>query len=476
MTQSKENQSSPVRTKRVFKLIFVTLFVDLIAFTLILPLLPKILDYYATNDESGAYQLFDKNLKVLQKLLGVPESHNKVLLAGILGSWFSFLQFLSSPFLGALSDRVGRKIILLLAMSGSLVSYSIWYMSSGNFGLFVLSRTIGGLCKANVGLSLAIISDVSDESTRGKGMAIVGSSFSLAFITGPLFGAYLTTMAKGSSHESQLITSPSMIAMILSLIDLVLVMKFMEETKLPTGTRVSETVSQRSESIFSKAFHYINPRSIFNFKLLRESKGRQDDNKVLQSTGQIYFYYLLFYSGLEFTLSFLTHIRFGFSSMDQGKLYLFSGLLMAIIQGGYIRRIEGGREPLIALVGLALIIPSFIIMGLSTSVSQIYYSLILYSMSSSIVVPCLTTIVSTYCPVESKGVTMGTFRSIGALARALGPCLASLLFWTFGPMMCYIFGALALILPFYLMKNLCSRLNLSKKRIVEFKEPLAKAS
>lgn len=469
------------RTKRTFKFVFVTLIVDLLAFTLILPLLPKILDYYATNDKSNTYKLFDENAKVLQGFLGIPESHNQVLLAGVLGSWFSLLQFISSPFLGALSDKYGRKNILLMTMSGSVVSYAIWFIASNSFSLFVLSRTIGGLSKANVGLSLAIVSDVSDENTRGKGMAMVGSSFSLAFIFGPLLGAYLSTLAKsGDQLQSQLITNPSLIAILLSLANLALVVIFFEETNLKKeGASDTRKKSQfmKHENTLKKAFHYVSPWSLFNFSLVRRLSKAEEN--ILKTTGLIYFYYLLFYSGLEFTLSFLTHIRFGFSSMDQGKLYLFSGLLMALIQGGYIRRIKGGRESLMALIGLVLIIPSFVLMGLSTRVTHIYYSLTMYAISSAIVVPCLTTIISTHCPVESRGIVMGTFRSIGSLARAIGPCLASLLFWTFGPTICYTGGALALLLPLLRMRSLYVTMKQSRRVGADKKSPcqnLAKAS
>lgn len=476
------------RTKSTFKFVFITLFVDLLAFTLILPLLPKILDYYATNDKSKVYKLFNENVEILQNLMGVPESHNKVLLAGILGSWFSLLQFISSPLLGALSDKFGRKMILLLAMSGTVLSYAIWFAASESFGLFVLSRTVGGLCKANVGLSLAIVSDVADEKNRGKGMALVGSSFSLAFIIGPLFGAYLSTMA-GSSDEqllpNQLIINPSLIALLLSLINIALVSLFIKETstlKKKYGHDVDTTRKSR-ENTFSRAFQYVNPQSLFSFSLVEQKT--KDEAKILKRTGLIYFTYLLFYSGLEFTLSFLTHIRFGFSSMDQGKLYLFSGLIMALIQGGYIRRIKGGKELKLALIGLALIVPSFIIMGLSSSVGQIYMALILYAFSSAVVVPCLTTITSSQSPFHSRGAVMGTFRSLGSLARAIGPCVASLLFWTFGSTFCYIGGAIALLLPLYLMRGLFLAFNQRKeshnatiktKKTVAFDISPAKAS
>jgi MFS family permease len=449
------------RTKRIFYFVFLTLFVDLLAFTLILPLLPKILDYYATNDKSNFYRFYDKNLKLIQGILGVPESHNQVLVAGMLGSWFSLLQFILSPFFGALSDKFGRKSILLLSISGSSVSYAIWLMASKDFRLFFLSRTIGGLSKTNVGLSLAIVSDVSNHQSRGKGMAAVGASFSLAFIIGPLMGAYLSTLAKGEGQlENRLIVHPALIALTLSLINAALVAIFLPETNTLKNENSSINRKQKSqekridENTLLKAFYYIEPRSLLNFSLVENSNRNKEKINFLKTTGWIYFLYLLFYSGLEFTLSFLTHQRFGFSPIDQGKLYLFSGTIMALIQGGYIRRIKGGREAFYALLGLVSIIPSFIWLGLSSTVNHVYQALALYAFSSAIVVPCLTTIVSANSPVESRGVVMGTFRSIGSLARAIGPVLASAVFWTFGPTVCYIGGALALTIPLYKMRNL----------------------
>lgn len=449
------------RTKRTFSFVFLTLFVDLLAFTLILPLLPKILDYYAINDKSNFYRFYDKNLKILQGILGVPESHNQVLVAGMLGSWFSLLQFILSPFFGALSDKYGRKGILLISLSGTALSYAVWLISSGDFRLFFVSRTIGGLSKTNVGLSLAIVSDVSDESSRGKGMAMVGASFSLAFIIGPSLGAFLSNLAKDESHlERQLIIYPAMIALTLSLINIALVATFLDETNTSkkesprVKRKYASQAKQTNENPIAKAFYYVNPRSLLNFSLVESSQRNKEKKEILKTTGRIYFLYLLFYSGLEFTLPFLTHLRFGFSSMDQGKLYLFSGTIMALIQGGYIRRIKSGRESLYALIGLVLIIPSYILMGLSSSVSHIYQALAMYAFSSATVVPCLTTIISAGSPVESRGAVMGTFRSIGSLARALGPILASAVFWTFGPTACYIGGALAFVAPLYEMRKL----------------------
>ena len=88
--------------------------------------------------------------------------------------------------------------------------------------------------------------------------------------------------------------------------------------------------------------------------------------------GRTYFIYLFLYSGLEFTLTFLTHLRFNFTSMDQGKMFLFIGVLMAVIQGGYVRKIPPGKEKVMVLRGLLLIVPSFAIVGFAQNIPTLY--------------------------------------------------------------------------------------------------------
>lgn len=105
-----------------------------------------------------------------------------VLFGGLIGSWFSLLQYISQPIVGSLSDIYGRKPLLLICLTGICSSYFFWSLSSQMFSIFIISRTIGGLSKGNISLSTAIVTDVSDESNRGKGMALIGISFSIGFI------------------------------------------------------------------------------------------------------------------------------------------------------------------------------------------------------------------------------------------------------------------------------------------------------
>lgn len=113
-----------------------------------------------------------------------------VILGGVLASIFSFCQYLVSPYIGSLSDRLGRRRTLLLTLLGNILSASLWLFAS-NFELYCLSRLVGGLSEGNVQLALLIISDVTTPEQRPRSLALVGMCFALAFTFGPPLGAYL---------------------------------------------------------------------------------------------------------------------------------------------------------------------------------------------------------------------------------------------------------------------------------------------
>ena len=136
-------------------------------------------------------------------------------------------------------------------------------------------------------------------------------------------------------------------------------------------------------------------------------------------------------------------------------MFLFIGTLMSLVQGGYVRRISPGSEKKMAMYGLLLIIPAYALIGFAEDLITLYCGLALYALSTSVVVPCLTTMVSKYGDVSQKGIVMGVYRSLGALGRALGPIAASSVYWMAGPEICYSIGGLGLIIP-YLMLRKCA--------------------
>ncbi|MGH0148546.1 UNVERIFIED_CONTAM: hypothetical protein FKN15_014996 [Acipenser sinensis] len=370
-------------TSRVILVVFLALLIDLLGFTLILPLLPSILDDYGKTDD-GVYQSLQSIVDWFGETIGVPveRKYNSVLFGGLIGSLFSLLQFLSSPLTGAASDYFGRRPLMMISTVGLMASYALWAVS-WNFSVFLLSRVVGGICKGNVSLCTAIIADLPCPKVRNKGMAMIGVAFSLGFTVGPMIGAYF---AMNTAKREIFYLSPALLGLMFSTADLLFIFLMLPET-----------------------LHKENRVSLQNLKVL----------------GLVYFFYLFLFSGLEYTLSFLTHQRFHFTSMQQGKMFFFIGITMAVIQGGYTRRIKPGSQIKTVKRAIILLIPAFILVGLAWNVTMLYSGLLLYSFAAATVVPCLSTLVSAYGSASQKGTVMGILRSLGALARALGPIIAS---------------------------------------------------
>ncbi|EGY19801.1 uncharacterized protein VDAG_01817, partial [Verticillium dahliae VdLs.17] len=194
----------PATRKRVLKVIAVSLLLDLISFTFILPLFPKLLEFYrdreAPSTISGNPQTLLQNvITYLNKYKAsfsrpIDSRYDIVLLGGALGSLFSLLQAVASPIIGHLSDRHGRRTALLASMMGNIVSVLLW-VCAVDFRTFVASRVVGGLSEGNVQLATAMATDISDDASRGSTMALIGACFSIAFTFGPGLGAWLSTIS-----------------------------------------------------------------------------------------------------------------------------------------------------------------------------------------------------------------------------------------------------------------------------------------
>lgn len=424
-------------------IIFCSLLIDLLAFTVILPLMPALMDYYQKSDPpDGLYSYCVTLIKNFQLKVGSPDKFNSVLFGGFLGSMFSFLQFVVSPLVGGFSDTYGRKPVLIICLIGIILSYALWAVSF-NFSLFVIARVIGGLSKGNVSLSMAIITDVSTTSSRAAGMALVGIAFSVGFVLGPIIGAFFAKWA-ATNVDSHWFILPALFALVLSAADLIFVLIFFKET-LPKEKRAKSVAVS-----LSKALSYIDVLSLFRFSAVENLSANARSS--LSRLGIIYFVYLFLYSGLEFTLTFLTHHYFDYTPMKQGAMFFWIGLTMAILQGSYVRRIPTNKVKSAAFMGLMLIVPSYVAVGAASTEILLYFGLFLYAVSTAFVVPCLTTLASQFGDDDKKGTVLGVFRSLGALARALGPIFASIAFWSFGATATYIAGAVALLWPCYAIK------------------------
>uniref|UniRef100_A0A3Q3J133 Major facilitator superfamily (MFS) profile domain-containing protein n=1 Tax=Monopterus albus TaxID=43700 RepID=A0A3Q3J133_MONAL len=374
-TANKSEEDGDSFSSKVINIVFIILLLDLLGFTLILPLLPSILDHYAQTGDV-VYQSLQSVVDWFREAVGIPmeKKYNSVLFGGLIGSLFSLLQFLASPVTGALSDRHGRRPLLILTTLGLMTSYAVWAVS-WSFSMFLLFRVIGGICKGNVSLCTAIVADLPSPKARNRGMAMIGVAFSLGFTVGPLMGAYFALSSRTAGNVFY--QTPALLALAFSIADLLFIWLKLPETltkdvkALPSG--------------FGDSWDLLNPLSLFHFSTVAKTKDPPSKKRMqkLQMLGLVYFCYLFLFSGLEFTLSFLTHQRFQFTSMQQGKMFFFIGVIMALIQGGYARRIKPGHHLKAVRMAITALIPAFILIGLSWNVTMLYLGLALYSFGES---------------------------------------------------------------------------------------------
>ncbi|XP_013199571.2 major facilitator superfamily domain-containing protein 10 [Amyelois transitella] len=438
-TCSKSSQNS-----KVIGLIFLSLLLDLLAFTMILPLLPTLLDYYNREEGKGnnLYASLLAAVQRFQQFTGAPDCFASVLFGGALGSMYSFLQFLTSPIVGSLSDAYGRKPMLLICLIGIALSHALWGCAS-TFSVFVLARFVGGLSKANVSLSMAVVTDASNEKTRAKGMALIGLAFSVGFIVGPLAGAWFAASNRASGSWGE---RPAFYALCLSLANVFLVAFCVPETL---------TKDKRAPLSFtlSKSVDFVSPWHLLKFNAVKDLS--QHQNKVLTKLGLIYFLYLFIYSGLEFTLTFLTHHTFQYSAMQQGKMFLVMGVIMAVLQGGAARRLNAASAQRAARAALALTPTSFACVAFAAMTNSpilspivwLWLGLVLFALSTAFAVSCMTSMAAGQAPSQARGAVLGVLRSLGALARAAGPLVASSVYWCSGAAVTYMVGSVILIIP-----------------------------
>lgn len=326
---------------------------------------------------------------------------------------------------------------MMLSLTGLAISYAVW-ATSRSFKAFLASRVIGGISKGNVNLSTAIVADLGSPPTRSQGMAVIGVAFSLAFTLGPMLGAFLS------------VEMVPWISLLFAISDMLFIFCFLPET-LPQEKRASSVTLG-----FHTAAHLLSPLALLRFAAVTHSQDPPAEHRLrnLRRLGLVYFLYLFLFSGLEYTLSFLAHQRFQFSSLQQGKMFFFIGLTMATIQGTYARRISPGKEAAAVTRAMLLLVPAFLLIGWAHSLPTLGLGLMLYSFAAAVVVPGLSTMVSSYGSPGQKGTIMGILRSLGALGRALGPVVAASVYWLTGAQVCFTVCSALFLLPFLLLWKL----------------------
>lgn len=428
-------------SKKTLSLVFLTLFLDLVGFSIIFPLFPALAAHYLEVDGDNVFlrAIFDGAHALMASGGASSEFSSIVLFGGALGALYSLLQFVAAPLWGGLSDRFGRRPILLISVAGLALSYLLWFFS-GSFTLLLVARIVGGLMGGNISAATAVVTDITTEKNRSRGMAFIGIAFALGFIIGPALGGLsslidLTTLMPAlSAWGVNPFSMPALIAFVLSAFNLYYLNRYFKETRKPSQKPELERTSNPLKLFRPLPFRGVNQTNLANFLFITA------------------------FSGMEFTLTFLAAERLGFSPLQNGLMFIFIGVWIALIQGGVVRRkaAEVGEQKMASL-GLLLIIPGLISIALAQSIGLLYLGLFFLSVGSAMVIPCLTSLVSFYSPSENQGQSLGIFRSMGALGRVFGPILASMIYWRYGSSLPYWLGAAALILPFLLVVFLPAR-------------------
>ena len=380
--------------------IFLTVFIDLIGFGIVLPLLPG----YSERFGARGFQI------------------------GLIISSFSLMQFFFAPMWGRLSDRIGRRPVLLISNAGSTLSYALFAVGSsltGSKGLMILlaSRVFAGICGANLSVASAYIADVTTRENRSKGMGLIGMAFGLGFILGPALGAF--------SAARFGLAGPGWVAAALCGGNFLLACWILVESRQPT----SEKAAPR-------------PRIEQWLHTLRQPR--------LGLLITLFFLATFCFTCFETTLPLLLDNRFGFDEKHIGYLFAFCGIVAAFVQGGAIGRlVKRFGEPQLIAGSMVVVAVSLVMIPFAPNLAGLLAGLGLFAAGSGVNRAPTMGMISMTASAAEQGATLGVAQSAGTLARIFGPVFATSLYAVRAPLPYLICAGIALVTSVVAWQRLC---------------------
>ena len=431
--------------KSTLLIVFVVVFIDLLGFGIVLPLLPR----YGAHFSASKMQL------------------------GLLMASFSAMQFLFAPMWGALSDRIGRRPVLIVGLLGSTFAYAMFGVATdlGRDGMLLglgalpwlfITRIAAGIAGATIATAQAVIADSTGAEGRGKGMALIGAAFGIGFTFGPLIGAACTSgnpslamnddqyaAVKAWDDSTEPVTSEQLMVEI-------------DRTRRTAdcGSRIGRPVSNRTTAaVRSQSGNPVTTDSAMPgyvaaalsalallLALAKLPESRQPDSSQekrptgLLALGNVFrhmtagkfavilsaiFITTFAFAQFESTLSLLTR-EFGYSSKRNFLLFAYIGIILMIGQGFLVRRfLPKIGEHRMALLGVAMMIVGFVLIALTGNRTlppeSLWYILPVVTIGFSAVTPSLQSLLSQSAGDDEQGAVLGTGQSLSSLARILGP-------------------------------------------------------
>lgn len=365
--------------------LFLTVFVDLVGFGIIIPFLP----FFAES--------FD-----------APPSEVTLLMTA-----FSLAQFIAAPLWGRLSDRIGRKPVLVITLFGLAVAYVSLAFAQSLWMLFA-TRIFAGLMAGNIAIAQAAAADLSTPAERPKAMGMIGAAFGLGFLIGPAIGGLLASAKIGATP----IAAPAFAAAALSSVALILALTIFKESRPTVGA--AEHGPGRIQS-------------------LRETFSKPG----LRIFIAMAFLIPLAFAGVESTMALWTEHTFGWGARDNGYLFSFLGLIAVITQGALVGRLSrrASEKTLVAVAAGFTIVGFLLVASLPVFWPAVTgFGLIVFGIS--LATPSIASLISRVSAASVQGTVAGASHATQALARILGPAAAGALFQTVGPSGPYIFGTI----------------------------------
>jgi len=374
-------------------ILFLIVVIDLIGFGIIIPLLPFYAEYYQASPAE----------------------------VGLVMAIYSLTQFIAAPFWGRLSDRVGRKPVLVVSLAGAAFSY-VWLGFAETLWVLFAARAVGGFMAGNISTAFAYVADVTTRENRAKGMGLIGAAFGLGFIIGPALGGLMA----GSDPVNADFRSPAFAAAGLSMLALILTMLILKES-------LSVEVRQRLKD---------QPAATRRQQFLQAIRKPAITQLLIIS-----FLATFAFAGLEATFAMWSRRQFGWGPEQNGYLFAVIGILGALIQGGLIGRLvkRFGERGLIIQGAAALSVGIFLI-PFSHTLPVLVLAMAIAAYGFSVINPALSSSISLQVGEHEQGGMMGVSRSATTLARVAGPAIAGFLFSFLGMDWPYYAGAMVMVI------------------------------
>jgi DHA1 family tetracycline resistance protein-like MFS transporter len=358
--------------------VFLTVFIDLLGFGILIPLLPLYAKRYGATG----------------------------LVAGSLLAVYSAMQFVFAPIWGRLSDRVGRKPVLASTLAGNVLAYGLFAVASSLpaadassvIPLLFVSRALAGICGANISTAQAYVADVTTKDQRARGMGMIGMAFGLGFVLGPALGGIL-------SHWRP--WAPGAAAATLSAVACVTAVFRLPESLTP-GLR-AKTARRRAHPILQL--------------------GEALENPAIAGLLALNFFLMLGFANLEAMLPYFLSDRYGFMERETGFVFAYIGVCIAFAQGflvGRLARRYGERR--VVKVGLLVLATGLQAYWLAPNLVLYLVAVPIVAIGMGVSNPSVSSLVSQRTPPDVQGRTLGLLQSLSALARAVSPALAGWLY------------------------------------------------